>query len=66
MLSGDNTTSFAGTWGKSIKEKAQSPGKNRTTGNYTTTFSASFNADKFSTFSNESNNKFAKFVRIYI
>ena len=60
MLSADQTQSFAGTWGKETKSKLISPGKTRN--DYTTTASTSFDAEKFSTYRNESKNKFAKFV----
>jgi hypothetical protein len=60
MLSSEQTQSFAGTWGKETKLKLALPGKQ--TDAYCTTSQASFSADKFSLFTSESNNKFAKFV----
>jgi hypothetical protein len=60
MLSATKVDSFAGTWGKERKVKLAPPGKRN--GDYTTTFTSSFDADKFLTHQHEENNKFAKFV----
>jgi hypothetical protein len=65
MLSDDQTTSFAGTWGKTIKLRTSSPGRNRRN-DYQTTFSSSFSADKFSTLTKENQNRFTKFVSGYL
>ena len=63
MLSSNQVESFAGTWGKEMKVKL-APNGGHTGNDYTTTFSSSFDADKFSTLKNENNNKFAKFVSL--
>jgi len=61
MLSANQVNSFAGTWGKERKVKLVPPGKLTGT-DYSTTFSSSFDADKFSSLRRENDNKFAKFV----
>ena len=62
MLSADQTTSFAGTWGK---ERKSALGHGKSSSNdYTTTARSSFDSEKFKTHIDENNNKFAKFVSI--
>ncbi len=61
MLSSNQVDSFAGTWGKELKVKL-APNGQHAGNDYTTTFSSSFDMDKFSTLRNENSNKFAKFV----
>ena len=63
MLADDRTESFAGTWGKSIKQRSSSP-LNKRVNDFQTTFTTSFDASKFATLTEENNNKFAKFVSL--